>query len=508
MPNRLSRALRQLGVRSLRPGQRDVIDAVLAGRDTLAVMPTGSGKSLCYQVPALCVDAPTLVVSPLISLMKDQADKVAELGVDAAALNSALPAHEEKAALEDIRRGKARIVYVTPERLASGELRRIIGRKLPALAVIDEAHCISQWGHDFRPAYLEIASALAELGNPPILALTATATADVVDDIRQHLGRPRLKVINTGVYRPNLFYAVRQVTNPEEHRAALLSCVRASKGTGIVYCATVKAATEVHALLAAAGEKVELYHGRLAARERTARQDAFMNGAARLMVATNAFGMGIDKPDIRFIVHHQVPGSVEAYYQESGRAGRGGDEAHCTLLYDHADRRVQRFLAGGRLPTADELRALAGGEKTTLPATVARAAVALLRESPDTEPARLAERYRERAEGDRQRLERMTAYAQTAKCRWHAILDYFGEAPDWERCEHCDSCMHAPTAALEPLAVNLVREEKRGLQAGDPVEVPRYGEGRVRDATSERVRIEFADGVTRHFLSEYVRPLR
>jgi ATP-dependent DNA helicase RecQ len=507
--NRLTRVLRKLGIERLRPGQREVIEAVLEGEDTLAVMPTGSGKSLCYQVPALALDAPTLVVSPLISLMKDQADKVSEQGVEAATLNSTLTSREEARAMEEIRREKARIVYVTPERLASGELARLLGRHKPALAVIDEAHCISHWGHDFRPAYLEIAPALAALGHPAVLALTATATADVIDDIRAHLQRPRMKVVNTGVYRPNLFYAVRQVTNPNEHRSALLELAR-RPGSGIVYCATVKAASEVHELLSQAGEEPQLYHGRLSPRERSERQDAFIGGAARLMVATNAFGMGIDKPDIRFIVHYQVPASIEAYYQESGRAGRDGEEATCTLLYDHADRRVQRFLTAGRIPTADELRALAAGERTDLPATVARAARALLRESPTTEEslARLAATYRERAEGDRLRLERMTAYAQSAKCRWRAILDYFGEPPEWERCEHCDNCARVAPAEPEAQPLGGESRDQPGLRPGDAVELPRYGEGRVRSATDERVQVEFPDGVTRHFLAQYVRPLR
>src|SRR5581483_1714819 len=215
----LGRALRTFGVRHLRPGQREVIDNILAGRDTLAIMPSGAGKSLCYQAPALCLEGATLVISPLISLMKDQADKALE--------------REEARLVAEIQAGKAQLIYTTPERLSRHDFVELLRRRKIALAVVDEAHCISHWGHDFRPAYLEIAASLHRLGKPTILALTATATAEVVDDIRRHLERPAMRLVNTGMYRPNLRYAVQQVTNSEEHRAALLACLRRARGSAI-----------------------------------------------------------------------------------------------------------------------------------------------------------------------------------------------------------------------------------------------------------------------------------
>ena len=265
----LQRILRRtFGYQSLRPGQREVIESVVAGHDTLAILPSGAGKSLCYQLPALQLRGTTIIVSPLISLMKDQADKLEERGVDTAALNSALSEHEQAEALEEIEQHEAELVFTTPERLAEREFLELIKGTPIDVFVIDEAHCISQWGHDFRPAFLEIATALKELGDPVVLALTATATPEVVDDIKTQLGRPGMRVINTGVYRSNLQFAVRQVTNADEKRAALIEQVRSQEGSGIVYCATVKAATEVHACLCAAGEEALLYHGQLGGRVR------------------------------------------------------------------------------------------------------------------------------------------------------------------------------------------------------------------------------------------------
>ena len=452
---RLQRALRgTFGLEKLRPGQREVIESVLAGEDTLAIMPSGAGKSLCYQLPALLLRGTTIVVSPLIALMKDQADKLGERGVEAAAVNSSLSAAEERSALEEIARRRADFVFATPERMGNPDFVRTLRRNAIDLFVIDEAHCISQWGHDFRPAYLELVRALQALGDPPLLALTATATPDVVDDIRRQLRRPEMRVIDTGLYRANLRYAVRQVTNDEEKRAALLELVRATRGAGIVYTATVKAAKEVHALLHEAGEDALLYHGKARARERAERQEAFMHGKARVMVATNAFGMGIDKRDIRFVIHEQVPGSLEEYYQESGRAGRDGAVARCTLLYRHEDRRIQQYFLGGHAPDAAELRAVWEGRTEGMRKGRAKLVRALLRQAGllgregvrQREFEAIAAVDHARRENDRAKLERMTAYAHGARCRWKMILDYFGEGAGFERCGTCDNCVHPPKA--------------------------------------------------------------
>jgi len=538
------------GIQQLRDGQQRVIDSVLDGKDTLAIMPTGSGKSLCYQIPARILEGMTIVVSPLISLMKDQHEKLNEMGIRAVQVNSTLHAEEEREALAAIAENRCEIVFCTPERLVMAEFVEVLKPVKIALVVVDEAHCISQWGHDFRPAYLEMAGAIEALDRPPVLALTATATEEVMDDIGRQLNRPRMNVINTGVYRPNLHYRVQQVTNPDEKLEEARRLVGETEGKGIVYAATVKMAEEMYHLLAEAGESVTIYHGKLPAAERKLNQDLFMNDERRVMVATNAFGMGIDKPDTRFVIHLQIPANLEAYYQESGRAGRDGKDAECTLLFLQDDKRVQQFFLVKHYPTAAEIRSVyeavreLAENETATPERVDDVAgdlagphlkvclkllkdMKLLRQSrklaynvtaqqpKDSLFEAMAEVYRRKQEHDKEALEQMVSYAVSGFCRWKLLLDYFGdEVEGFEKCCRCDNCLNPPAAVLtEDIEIRDDEFDREPEPAPDPaslfepgqrVKVPKYGEGTVVSMAADQVCIEFPDGEKRSFLKDFV----
>src|SRR5689334_23204526 len=356
---KMKRTLREVfNLDKLRPGQAEVMRSVLEGDNTLAIMPTGAGKSLCYQLPTLHLPGTTVVVSPLIALMKDQVDKLEDAGLEASQLNSALNTREHEENLEQIKTENSDFIFVTPERLTTPEFLAELRQQTINFVVIDEAHCISEWGHDFRPAYLSLGSAVKSLGSPPVLALTATATPEVTADIEKQLDLGKLRVVKTGIYRPNLHFEVKRVTNELEKHEELVRVLREEEGTGIIYCATVKTVEALTDWLKDFDFKVEKYHGRMKATDRKQNQEWFMAGELKAIVATNAFGMGIDKPDIRFVVHYQMPGSLEAYYQEAGRAGRDGEPAICSLFYQLEDRRTQQFFLGGKHPKFDDILAV------------------------------------------------------------------------------------------------------------------------------------------------------
>jgi ATP-dependent DNA helicase RecQ len=554
---KIRRTMREVfGLERLRPGQEEVIRSVIAGRDTLAIMPTGAGKSLCYQLPALHLPGTTVIVSPLISLMKDQVDKLTGAGVEAAQVNSALGARERRENIEQIEREESDFVFTTPERFADPSFLESLGAGRIDFVVIDEAHCISEWGHDFRPAYLSLGAGVKALGSPPVLALTATATPEVVEDIKRQLGLPRMRVFNTGIARPNLRYEVLRVTSESEKKQHLARLLRETEGAGIIYCSTVKTVEALVEFFRGSGPELRPYHGKLAASERKANQDLFMSGGLKAMVATNAFGMGIDKPDIRFVVHYQMPGSLEAYYQESGRAGRDGGEARCTLFYQLDDRRTQLFFMGGRRPKADDIltvhEALAasgaeGGAVTLaevreraggVAETKVRVILSMLKDAGlvrETKGPRfrllraglvrgelemVAAECAAKAEKDREKLERVMLYGQSAECRWKLLHEYFDEPFEEGACGNCDNCLNpleeqlglapAPRADAPPTppkpGTNGRRAKKElTLAAGDAVRLPKYGKGEVRSVNGDKVEVKFPDGETRTFKKEFVR---
>lgn len=353
-PDNVDQALRCFGLTEFRPGQREVIDTVLSGRDVLCVMPTGGGKSLCYQLPALCLPGVTLVISPLIALMKDQEDQLRQRNIAVTSLHSGLELAEQRDRLARIQNREFNLVYVAPERFRNQRFVQLISETGLSLLAVDEAHCISEWGHDFRPDYARLGWFRQQLGNPPTIALTATATDIVRRDIVDQLNLHHPAVFIRGFDRPNLSYRVTQAGT----RAEKLDCLRrrlaSTAGSTIIYAASRKSCEEVgNFVRERTGRKVVIYHAGMMPDQRRQAQDAFMQGFVDVVVATNAFGMGVDKPDIRSVIHYNVPGTLEAYYQEAGRAGRDGLPAECEMLFSHSDRIIQQYFIDNEYPDRD-----------------------------------------------------------------------------------------------------------------------------------------------------------
>jgi ATP-dependent DNA helicase RecQ len=474
----------KFGFDELRPGQEAAMRSVLDGRDTLAVMPTGSGKSAIYQVASLLLPGPTIIVSPLIALQRDQVESIEENGVgNAALLNSTLSATDRRATLEGVEERHVQFLFLAPEQFDSAEVLDRVRAARPALIVVDEAHCVSEWGHDFRPEYLKLGGVIEALGHPTVLALTATAAPPIRAEIIERLGMRETREIVRGFDRPNIWLGVERFDDEQAKQRALIERVVEEEKPGIVYAATKRRAEEIAAALRAQGIAAAPYHAGMKTVEREETQAAFMADEIAAIVATTAFGMGIDKPNVRFVFHADISDSVDSYYQEIGRAGRDGAAARAILFYRPEDLGLRRFFAGSGQVDADQIAQVAetiashdgpvdpadvrtetGLSQSKLTAALSRledvGAVETLpggavdNPEPIADIAQVAEEAARQQEAhhqfDQSRIEMVRGYAELRDCRRTYILNYFGEETD-SPCGHCDNC-DAGRVAEQPVS--------------------------------------------------------